>query len=539
MSAATHAQVPPRAGLKARAAISRPSGSAWGAIGVAGAFIALTCWWLTQDRSVPVYDAGYHLETAIQYHNMLRSGDLLGPFNNGLEYPPLGFLVGAVAMFIGGVNVSTPIIAENLVFVSLLTLGCYQTGKLLFGAPAGLLAVIFVLGSPLLIAQFHVFMLDAPETALVAVSIWLLLASEDFKRSGIAGLAGLAVGCGLLVKAPFAFSVAGIVLAALVRGGWRHWRGLVAFAVVPLVLGAPWYIDHLSEFHTIGHLTSANLGLGGTASSTDSVPPTLSTTNLLWYFWSTLNSQLFAPLFVLALGGAIWTISAVVRDRVARGPTLEFLIGGFVAWLTMSLTALHDIRYDMPLMPYLAVIGTGWIVHLPRIWRLAATGLLVVAVAANTLGTTFGVGGKVETTLVRSPPATQALADRIVFYSNQGFLVAGPKRDGDVLGLLRALRRDGVTVLAWDVRESNDAALSFEGLRALAMIAGLSPSNEAAQVAGSSTTAVLIHQSNPPRAPGACFTRLSDGSSVFAVRRNPASGRMALYCPFGHPHFSE
>jgi hypothetical protein len=268
------------------------------------------------------------------------------------------------------------------------------------------------------------------------------------------------------------------------------------------------------------------------------VPPTLSTTNLLWYFWSTLNSQLFAPLFLLALGGAIWTISAVVRDRVPRGPTLEFLIGGFVAWLAMSLTALHDVRYDMPLMPYLAVIGTGWIVHLPRLARLAATGVLVLAVAANTLGTTFGVGGQVETTLERAPPVTQARADRIVFYSNQGFLVAGPKRDGDVPALLRALRRNGVTVVAWNVSQS-DAAFSLEGLRALAMIAGLSPSFEPGQAHASSTAAQLIHQSSPPKAPRACITRLSDGSVVFVVRRNPASGRLALYCPFRHPQFHE
>src|SRR5262249_55468642 len=158
------------------------------------------------------------------------SGDLLGPFNNTLEYPPLAFLVGALAMFIGGANVSTPIIAENLVFVALLTLGCYQTGTLLFFARAGLLAVIFVLRSPLVIGQFPVFMLDAPDSALLGVSIWLLLASEDFKRTRVAGLAGVAVACGLLVKAPFAFFLAGIVLSALIRGGWRHWRGLVAFA---------------------------------------------------------------------------------------------------------------------------------------------------------------------------------------------------------------------------------------------------------------------------------------------------------------------
>jgi hypothetical protein len=159
-------------------------------------------------------------------------------------------------------------------------------------------------------------------------------------------------------------------------------------------------------------------------------------------------------------------------------------------------------------------------------------------VAANTLGTTFGVGGQLETTLVRSPPVTQARADRIVFYSNQGFLVAGPKRDGDVLGLLRALRRNGVTVVAWNVSQS-DAAFSLEGVRALAMIAGLSPSFEVGQVHSSSTGAQLIHQSSPPVAPRACITRLSDGSVVFVARRNPASGRLALYCPLPHPQFYE
>ncbi len=522
-----------------RAAISRWSGSAWGAIAVTTAFIGVTCWWLTQDRSIPVFDAGFHLYTAIQYHNMLQSGDLLGPFNNAVEYPPLGYLVGSVAMFIGGVNIPSPIIAENLVFVSLLALGCYQTGRLLFGARAGLLAVIFVLGSPLLIAQFHVFMLDAPETALVAVSMWLLLASQDFERTRVAALAGLAVGCGLLIKAPFAFALAGIVLTALARGGWRHWRGLVAFAVVPLVLGGPWYIDHLSEFHTIARLTSANLGLGGTASSNlaGSLPPTLSSANVLWYFWSTLNSQLLVPLFILALGGAIWTVYAVVRDRVARGPTLEFLIGGFVAWLSMSLTALHDIRYDMPLMPYLAVIATGWIIYLPRVARLAATGVLVLAVAANTLGTTFGVGGQLETKLVRSPPVTEALADRIVFYSNRGFLVAGPKRDGDVPGLLQALGRNGVRAVGWIPSQTEGPDFSFEGLVPLVLLAGANWSNELAVVRAYPASGVgLIHLPISHGAPPTC-TRLSDGTGVWVLRTNPVSRKVELYCPFHDPQF--
>jgi hypothetical protein len=515
--------------------ILRPrwSGSARGAIGVTAAFVGLTWWWLTQDRSIPIYDAGDHLETVIYYHHLLQAGDLLGPFNHTSQYPPLAHLVGALAMFLGGVNVASPIVGENLVFVSLLTLGCHQTGRLLFGARAGLPAAIFVLGSPLLIAQFHVFMLDAPETALVAVSMWLILASEDFSRVRIAGLAGLAVGCGLLVKVTFPFFLAGIVLTALARGGWRHRRGLAAFATVALVVGAPWYIDHLSELGTI-----ARLGGAGSGAAPGNLPPTLSTANLTWYFWSTLNSQLLAPLFALALGGTIWTISALVRRREASGPRLELLVGGFVAWLAVTLTPHHDIRYDMPLMPYLAVVGAGWIVHLPRAARLTATGVLVLAVAANTLATTFGVGRRVEMTLVSSPPATQAFPDRIVLYSNSGFMVAGPQRDGDVPGLLRALRRDGVQVVTFRLSQSTAPDFSFEGLFPLAMIAGLSPSLDTALVNAGSAVVALIHRPIPPGAPPTC-TRLSDGTGVWVLRRNPTAGRLALYCPFRHPRFYE
>jgi 4-amino-4-deoxy-L-arabinose transferase-like glycosyltransferase len=96
------------------------------------------------------------------------------------------------------------------VFVPLLALGCYQAGRLLFNSAAGLLAVLFALGSPLLIDQFHVFILDPQLTALVAVSVWLILASEHFSRVDVAAVAGVVGGLGMLVKEPFAPDRAGV-----------------------------------------------------------------------------------------------------------------------------------------------------------------------------------------------------------------------------------------------------------------------------------------------------------------------------------------
>ena len=515
--------------------IRRWSGCAWGAIGATATFIALTCWWLTQDRSIPIYDAGNHLGTALEYHAMLAAGNLLGPLTQPSLYPILGHIVGALAMFVGGVNVATPIVAENVVFVPLLALGCYQTGRLVFGRLAGMLAVVFVLGSPLLISMFHVFMLDAPLTALVAVSVWLILASEDFRRMDVAAFAGFAAGLGFNVKSQFPLFVVGLILIVLLRGGWRNWKGLAAFCVVAATIGAPWYLVHFSE---LGKL----LELGGSKPAgaiPGTIPPTFSTDNLLWYFWNVLNSQLLAPLFILAAAGALWTLLAIRRGRDRRGLRIELLGGAFLAWLFITLTPHHDIRYGLPLLGFAAVIGTGWIASLPRVARMTAITVLVLAVATNTLGITFGVGGEAKVALAHPLPASEQAPDQIVIASTNGFLVSAPSRDGDVPGLLQALRREGVATVAWSFEQSEAPDFSFEGLEPLARIAQLAPViTQGLQYGRSASVATLVHEPRGARSASPC-TRLSDGTDVWVVRYDAAARKLAFYCPARHAQFDD
>jgi hypothetical protein len=515
-----------------RVAVSRVSAPAWGAVAAVAAFLVLTCWWLTQDRSIPIYDVGDQLETAMEYHNMLQAGNLLGPLNYPSVYPMLGRIVGAAAMFIGGVNVSAATIAEDVVFVPLLALGCYQTGRLLFGRLAGMLAVVFVLGSPLLISLFHVFLLDAPLTALVAVSVWLVLASEDFSRVRVAGLAGLAVGVGLNVKVQFALFLAGLVLVVIAHGGWRNRRGLLTFVGVAALVGTPWYIVHLSELPEMFNLASS-----GPGTPAANIPPTFSLANLGWYFWNVLNSQLLGPLFVFALVGGVWTAVAVRRDLRANGARLEFLLGGFAAWLAITLTPHHDIRYGLSLLAFLAVLATGWIVWLPRTPRLAVGAVLVLAVLANTLGIDFGVGHEVELALVASPPSTEQNPDRIVLYSTSGFLASAPTRDGDLPGVLAALRREGVTTVSWGVEQSVAPDFSFEGVRALTRMAGLvAELTPRVKISDSAAVVTLVHEPVSPGNPPTCL-RLSDGTGVWLIRYDAAAGKPAAYCPTRRPRY--
>jgi Dolichyl-phosphate-mannose-protein mannosyltransferase len=387
-----------------RLALPRWSGPAWGAIGVTLLFVAITCWWLSQDRSVQIFDAGTDLNVAFTVHDMFRAGDLFGPLSINYQYPSFAFQVGGLAAMIGGVNVASPILGENLVFGSLLALGCYQVGRLAYGPRAGLLAVVFALGSPLLIEQFHVFLLEVPEAGLMAVAVWLTLASGRFERVGISALAGLAVGCGVATKEQFPLYIAGFLVVAVVRGrGSRNWRGLFAFSAVALVVASPWYIVHLSDLGSFAH-TAGAIGIVPPLSK----PPLISLGNLTWYFWNLLNAQLFAVLFVFAAVGFLWAVVVLVRRRDPGGWTPELVGGGVGAWLALSAMPHHETRYTIPMTIYIAVLGTAWIVRLPRVASMLATAVLGLAVVATTLGASFGVGKPVIVKLPGYPSASYA-----------------------------------------------------------------------------------------------------------------------------------
>jgi 4-amino-4-deoxy-L-arabinose transferase-like glycosyltransferase len=508
----------------------RWSAAAWGAIGATTLFVALTCWWLTQDHAVPFGGGAQHLFAAIRFKEAIAAGHPLTIFNQHGYYPPAIRLFGALALLIGGMHVATAVLAQNLVFVPLLALACFQVGRMLAGPRAGLLAVVFALGAPLVAEQFHVFMLDAPEAALVAVAVWLILASERFARVGIAALAGLVLGVALLTKQFSPLYLVGLLAAVVVRdGGWRNRRGLAAFVGVVLVVAGPWYLRHIGEWKTWG-------SAAGSGSETEttftpaSMPPRFSGANVTWYGWATLNALLFAPLAAFAAVGVTLTAVRVVRARarLAESPAAELLCGLVGGWLAMTALRHHDARYALPFIVYLTVLGTAWIVRLRPAGQTVAIALLVAAVGAAHAGATFGVG---------RAPNEQPLSNgrihegegvpprnRIVVYDSLDYLVSGPQRDGDVLRLMRELRRAGIARIAWqDHGDVNDHRFEAIGLIIFARIAGLKVEGFDPPTSERQVLAVPIRGRSLGRA--APCTRMENGDGVW-VR----VGRR-LWCP--------
>jgi hypothetical protein len=523
------------------AGVRRPSwpAAAWGAIGVTALFIAATGYWLSRDHHIPIWDAGLHLAFAFNVHQALGEGQLGTAFTLSAPYPPFAYLVGSLGVMLGGVGVAPPIIAENVIFVSLLALGCYQLGRLAFGPLAGLLAVVFALGSPLMIGQFHLFMTDAPETAMVAVSVWLVIATDRFSRPGVSAIAGVAFGLGMLTKEPFTVFVIGVVGVTALRGGRQAWRGIAIFAVVALALALPWYIHEHAQLESIkteATAPSSKIPVPGAESPKGIAPPRLSAENLEWYLWNFLNWQLYLPLFLFAAVGWVWTIVGFLRRRPVSRLAVELTVGAFVSWLAVTMTYAHDVRYSMPLLVYLAVFGSGWIVRLtPRRRTLAASALVLVAVA-NTLGVGFGVGDPVELTLPGAKLEDLQVPGKVAIYQNGGFAIGEPKREGDLLAMLQSLRSNGVRNVTWPQSDALEPDFTEIGVTDLARIAGLSTLNASTATSPTRRDAFFIHTKILPGEAPPCVN-LEDHTGVWVRIGNPNAPGAQDYCPLPKPHF--
>lgn len=210
-------------------------------------FLGISVWWIAVDTRVVSTDTARHLHVAFTLDTFIQTGEPGSIITHTRVYPPLVHLVGTVATLIGGFGIKGPILAQNLVFMPLLALGCYGTGSVVCNRRAGLLAAVFALGAPIVISQLHVFMLDLPAAAMTATSVWLLLASDRFARRPYALAAGVAIGLTMLSKSPAGFFLVGLLAVMLVRGGWRHPVNALACAIVGAVVLGPWYLHHADE----------------------------------------------------------------------------------------------------------------------------------------------------------------------------------------------------------------------------------------------------------------------------------------------------
>jgi 4-amino-4-deoxy-L-arabinose transferase-like glycosyltransferase len=531
----------PKAGSRA----ARPRGDVgwlWLAI---FAFVAMTVWWLTQDSRVQDWDNGLHTLAAIDIHAEWARGNFFYWFNvfppGG--YPPFGHMVGALGVFLGGDHEASVILAENVVFVPMLALSCYGAGKIAYGTSrAGLLAAIFALGTPMIVSEFHEFLLDPQQAALVAASVWGLLACKRFERIGVAAAAGLAAGLAMMTKQTSIVFLAGVLIVVVARGGgWRSRRsfaGGVVYAAVFAIVAAPWYIHHYQEIKTLYQLNQSQAAVPG-------LPSRWSLPSLSWYVWDALNIQLLLPLTAFVAIGAVLALRDLWRTRWRWPDSVfpELLVGGLVSYLGCVWIIHKDPRYSLPALVYMAVLGGGWVAVASGWTRRIATVVLVCFALTNFVLVSTGSGPVVRFPVVPGAyagPGVEAIMPRqATLLSSTGWLRSGPGSDGHIPSLMSGLKRIGITNVIFDAGTSNEEDFNTTGLQVLAYGAGLTPDAVYNPGTLAPHEAELIRHYQQPGEPPPCRL-MEDGSGVYVIVGESALRpweNLEFACPGRRPVF--
>src|SRR3954452_13469059 len=520
-------------GAVSRLRISRPG---IGAVVLALAFIATCVLWTLIDHRVPDGDQGRHLFTLGYFFDQLKAGHELVPFRfepgSGALYPPLVYEVGMLGMLVGGKNADAPVLALDLVFISLLALGVYRAARIAYGPVAGVLAVAFALASPLLISQSHMFMFDMPLTAMVAVAVWLLLASGRFADLRVCAAAGVVIGLGLLTKPPFAFFVIPPAAVMLLRGGWRNWRGVLIVAGLGLLIAAPWYLKHRDKLGGVATEATAEVPNQFGSSS-----PRFSVENFAWYGWNLVNQQLFLPLVLFFLAGSFFAARRFWRERRHDDYTPELLAGAFGSILIVALWfGYQDARYTLPATVFIAILGSAWLVNLRPLARRIGIATLAAVVVLNVFAVNTGAIKELTIKVPGGQPKSVAVEHRLTVLRSFGYVVGQPQRWGDVLGVMRTAKAQGVTRFTFEPVSPislNPSGIVFFAsvIKAEAVPAGSAPAPGQPR----SRTVLVAARPVGANSPAPC-RRLEGTYGLYLFRGDPRNAdpgrdRDRLYCP--------
>jgi hypothetical protein len=218
------------------------------------------------------WDRPAHLVRTLIYNEMLAEINLRSLFEVltwSWNRPPLCHLVAVPFYRLFGVSTDIALM-KNVVFVAILLLSVYGIGRRFYGEGVGLLSAFLVSTYPILFSISRMPYVDYSLTAMVALAVYLLVASEGFHRRGYSLWLGLAIGLGILTKWPFVAFAGGPIAYVAVRSGalrdvkaalttrmeilpaWRRfWTSPLLHAAAGLCLTLLWYwpnLDRLEGF---------------------------------------------------------------------------------------------------------------------------------------------------------------------------------------------------------------------------------------------------------------------------------------------------
>jgi 4-amino-4-deoxy-L-arabinose transferase-like glycosyltransferase len=239
----------------------------WLLIGGLVLFHAVNNWiWLTENVTSTGWDKPRHLARSLDYTAMLSPATLRSLFGVMISDPVRPPLFPASAgimykLFGYTADVATMV---NVLYMAIALAATFGIGRRWGGQRLGLVSVALLAFFPMFYSMSRYFYLEFALTAMVALTVFLLLATDGFQRRGLSLLFGLSLGLGMLTKRTFALFAVGPVLAVVLTSGllpalWQrltkrpkiYWKNALVALVGGGIAAGIWYLPNREAVQTL------------------------------------------------------------------------------------------------------------------------------------------------------------------------------------------------------------------------------------------------------------------------------------------------
>ena len=217
--------------------------------------------WRSINVTILGSDRAAHLLQSLAYYQALKPLSLdsfLRIITYYTFYPPLFHLTIAFFCDLFGVSADVAAMA-NVVYMAILLWAIYGIGKRMFSAKVGLLTAFLVSMLPIVFCLSRYTYVEYALLSMVALSIYLLIRTDDFQNRTYSVLFGLSFGLGMLTKWVFIVFLAGPLGYVLIKAflwqrlRWKlgrakvNWRLLFISAVIGSLVSF-----HFSQLSRLG-----------------------------------------------------------------------------------------------------------------------------------------------------------------------------------------------------------------------------------------------------------------------------------------------
>lgn len=334
--------------------------------------------WISKNTLPPSWDDSWHLMSSLNYYRILTnpSFDMFEKLIHvDWYYPPFFKFSTAFFYMVFGTSITTAVMT-NVFYFGILLFSTYGIGKILFNRETGLLAAVIVSMYPDIFYYQRAYLLDLSLTAMITLSIYLLLLTENFKNLRYSLIFGAVLGMTFLVKWTAVFFIAGPFVYILYSSFFKieylipekiskkqrkkldtelgsnrnkQLRHLILACSVAILISSIWYIPNgAGAYNFIKEMAPYWASVEGENLNIFSFE------NLSFYFIAiiTQTSFLLTLFFVIGLAYLI---------RIKQTSSLFLLSWLLLPIIVLTMQLNKSERYTMPILAAIAIISVFWI----------------------------------------------------------------------------------------------------------------------------------------------------------------------------------